>query len=370
MLQGKNKLISIISLMVFALAHSNIAHSVTTGKIVTAIAEAIIHPPRLGHNVPIEVLRKLSPYCLMPLNAYVGLRKIRLSALVVNPAANVKKTGVANTRATCSIRDIANVPTSATMVMLPGIEMPKSALLPYANFFATLGVRCILIDLRGQGSSGGKNIGLLVKDVSDMRSLISQLRAKRLISGNLGLFGLSYGAAVALDLAAYEPKIALVISVAPFSRTAEAMKKFISNYDPKLLRNVDAEEWEEVVNRVNALVDLDLAKGNPIRRVGFIKAFVFYIGGANDSISPPQAIIKLAGLTPERSILIAQNRDHLGITSDWQLVTSASDQYVEQYLLHNKNKMNGASPLLKPRRDAVGGTEGKFSYREMVTRQL
>lgn len=336
--QSRRQFIILLSIVILILPRPLIAHSMIPRSAVRVIAETILHPPRLGHGVPIKVLRKLSPYCLMPIEVAVGLRKIKLSILIVSPITRLTDNKLIDAHTNCSIRSIANNPTHATILLLPGIGMPKSALLPYANYYASHGVRSILIDLQGQGDSGGRTIGLLKMDVSDLRNLIGQMESNHLISGNCGVLGLSYGAAVALDLAAFEPKITLVISVAPFSQVGEALKKFIASYDSELTRNVSVNEWSQILNRVSALAGVKLASWSPWRTVGLIKAFVFYIGGERDPISPPNTIRRLAKLTTRKNFIIVSNKGHSGITSDWQLVTRASDKYVKRYLLTNMKK--------------------------------
>jgi dipeptidyl aminopeptidase/acylaminoacyl peptidase len=87
----------------------------------------------------------------------------------------------------------------------------------WANILAKAGFRAILVDLRGHGRSTGDSLTYGVVESRDLTQVLSALAARGLVAGGLGVMGISYGAATAIEWAAKDPRVSAVVAVAPFA---------------------------------------------------------------------------------------------------------------------------------------------------------
>jgi pimeloyl-ACP methyl ester carboxylesterase len=85
-----------------------------------------------------------------------------------------------------------------TVVLLHGYLQDKRFVAPWALRLAEAGYRCVLVDLRGHGDSTGKHITFGAREARDISVVIDDLAARGWDVSRVGLFGVSYGASVAL----------------------------------------------------------------------------------------------------------------------------------------------------------------------------
>ena len=300
------------------------------------IARAIASPHLDRLQTPLNEIRAISPYCVLARFFTADQRqRVRMSTLIVSPKlarTNNAENSRSNTQ--CNFRNVADSRARATIIMLPGLGMPKKSMVPYANYFAQLGIRSVIVDLQGQGASSGNTLGILTKDVQDLRSLLRTMRSQRLLSSRLGLLGLSYGAAASLDFAACATGIRLVISVAPFARTSDGIRQFVEMFDPQLKPYVTGSGWPIILSRVSRITGVNLSASDPLNHVSSIHAFVLYIGGAKDPIGAPATLRELASRTRRNAISIESEANHIEVTSNWRYVTNVSLPYVQKYLIN------------------------------------
>lgn len=115
---------------------------------------------------------------------------------------------------------------SATVLVLHGVISSGRAMLPHARRLAAHGYRAVLVDLRGHGQSDGEYMTYGLEESADLVRVIDALAARRLISGRLGVLGVSYGATTAIHLAGRDPRIDSVVAVAPFSNLRDVVPDF------------------------------------------------------------------------------------------------------------------------------------------------
>ena len=302
----------------------------------SVIARAIASPHLDRLQTPLNEIRAISPYCVLARFFIADQRqRVRMSTLIVSPKlarTNNAENSRSNTQ--CNFRNVADSRARATIIMLPGLGMPKKSMMPYANYFAQFGIRSVIVNLQGQGTSSGNTLGILTKDAQDLRVLLRTMRSQRLLSSRLGLLGLSYGAAAALDFAACATGIRLVVSVAPFARTSDGIRQFVEMFDPQLKPYVTGSGWPIILSRVSRITGVNLSASDPLNHVSSIHAFVLYIGGAKDPIGAPATLWELASRTQRHAINIESNANHIEVTSNWRYVTSISLPYVQKYLIN------------------------------------
>lgn len=104
-----------------------------------------------------------------------------------------------------------------TILVLHGIRDRKTNMLGVGRLLSQNGFRAILIDLRGHGDSSGDRLTCGIVEARDLSQVVDELSRRGLLSGALGVYGPSYGGAVAIQLAALDPRVRAVAAVSTFS---------------------------------------------------------------------------------------------------------------------------------------------------------
>jgi len=103
-------------------------------------------------------------------------------------------------------------PRRGLVVYLHGVGDNRSSGIGVAAHFNALGFDVLAYDSRAHGESGGTACTYGFYEKTDLSRALDQLRG-----GPVLAFGVSLGAAVALQAAADDPRIAVVVAVSPFS---------------------------------------------------------------------------------------------------------------------------------------------------------
>ncbi|GAM36834.1 hypothetical protein TCE0_018f06242 [Talaromyces pinophilus] len=105
------------------------------------------------------------------------------------------------------------------MIMSPGFNMPKDAILPdIAKWFQEHGITCLLYDPRGIGASDGqpRNDIDARQQVEHLHDAVTWFTEHPLVDDTkVALWGLCFGGNVTLAAAAFDKRISAAISVAP-----------------------------------------------------------------------------------------------------------------------------------------------------------
>lgn len=92
-----------------------------------------------------------------------------------------------------------------------------------ARAYVAAGFHVLVFDLRGQGQSGGTQLGLGWHERGDVRAAVDFLLNRGFQPGKIGLHGTSYGAATALLSAAIIPEVGAVVSDSAFADMRDLM---------------------------------------------------------------------------------------------------------------------------------------------------
>jgi pimeloyl-ACP methyl ester carboxylesterase len=106
------------------------------------------------------------------------------------------------------------------MLVFHGIADNRMGVFGHAAFLLRAGYGVVLMDSRAHGESGGAMTTLGWKERGDVRAIITALESRERVRCVFAL-GVSMGAAIALQAAAEDPRIAGVIAEAPFSSLRE-----------------------------------------------------------------------------------------------------------------------------------------------------
>jgi len=112
-----------------------------------------------------------------------------------------------------------DAPRRGTVVYLHGLGDNRASVMGIAAHFTMMGFDVLAYDSRAQGESGGDACTYGYYEKEDLRRALD-----RLATGPVIAFGVSLGASIALQAAAEDPRLAVVVALAPFSdlRTAAA----------------------------------------------------------------------------------------------------------------------------------------------------
>lgn len=103
------------------------------------------------------------------------------------------------------------------VVILHGLADHKRTMLGLGRRFANHGVGAVLLDLRGHGLSSQTPLTFGAKEVPDISMVLDAVEDRGYALGEVGTYGPSYGGAIAMLLAARDPRVTRAVSAGGFS---------------------------------------------------------------------------------------------------------------------------------------------------------
>ena len=205
-------------------------------------------------------------------------------------------------------------PPKGTVFILHGIgdRKDKVPYLLWARVLAQAGYRAVLVDLRGHGRSTGRYMSYGVHESRDMAQLLDAFEEQGLVYGPVGVWGISYGGAVAIQWAAIDPRVKAIVAFEPFCTLRDAVRDFAPVVlggwsfiaQPPLVR--------AVTNAAAALAGFDPDDANPLRAITQTKAPVLLVHGTADRHLPPRHSERLHAAAPDHSELdLVEGDGHL-----------------------------------------------------------
>jgi pimeloyl-ACP methyl ester carboxylesterase len=145
-----------------------------------------------------------------------------------------------------------------TIVLLHGIRSSKEDQLPRAVAFAREGFRAVVLDHRGHGESSGRWLCYGARETHDVVAILDGLEADDLLARPLGVMGSSYGAAIAIQVAAIDPRIDATVAIAPFASLREVVPAYVEWFLGPLVAAITPNAWiQSVVDRAGREADFD-----------------------------------------------------------------------------------------------------------------
>lgn len=169
-----------------------------------------------------------------------------------------------------------------TIIYLHGVGDNKMAGLLLAKVFRDNNFNVLLYDSRVHGESGGRYCTYGFHEKFDVQCAIDTVRAKglerNLVIGNVGVFGTSMGAAIALQAASIEPRIRAVVSEASYA----TLRQITVDYQKRLMRL----PWHFLRNiamkRSETIAQFKHREISPLAAVSHIHVPILFIHGIED----------------------------------------------------------------------------------------
>ncbi|HTS19698.1 MAG TPA: alpha/beta fold hydrolase [Verrucomicrobiae bacterium] len=192
----------------------------------------------------------------------------------------------------------------ATVLVCHGLHDQKRSLLPVAKHLAADGYRAVLVDLRGHGRSSGRWLTYGFVEAADLSQVLDALERENLLTGPVGVYGTSYGAACALMVAGRDPRVRAVVSVAPFTTMQDEVPYFIRHSSKVPRWFITDETIARAINDAGKLAGFDPKQASPLTAIQNTQAHVLLIHGEPDEKVSTEYSRQLHAATPRLSQLM------------------------------------------------------------------
>jgi fermentation-respiration switch protein FrsA (DUF1100 family) len=195
-----------------------------------------------------------------------------------------------------------------TVIYLHGVGDCKIGGIELSAFLFSLGYNVFLYDSRHHGESGGKYCTYGFLEKHDVSTVIDYLQQREdLTVGKIGVFGTSMGAAVAIQAAAIDARIASVVAEASFT----TLRSIAVDYQRRLiklpwhfLRNVAFARSQKVAGFKARFVV-------PVEDVKKLRCPILFVHGLDDTFIDVQHSKELFRLAPEpKELLLIDGANH------------------------------------------------------------
>lgn len=179
-----------------------------------------------------------------------------------------------------------------TVMLLPGFydTVNQTRYLMWARVFAAEGYRAVLVDQRGHGRSTGQWSTYGVVESRDMLAVLNELDQRELLVDPLGVAGVSFGAATAVQMADVEPRIRAMVLISTFTTMREVIPDFgrAIGFD-----NMSDATFQRLIDHAGRHGDFDPDDADVITRLARIDTPVLLIHGEEDDLIPIQHAVRL-----------------------------------------------------------------------------
>jgi pimeloyl-ACP methyl ester carboxylesterase len=188
-----------------------------------------------------------------------------------------------------------------TVLVLHGIFARGITMLPQALALARAGYRAVLVDLRGHGRSTGKYLTYGVQEAQDVSQVIDALEQQQLVAGEIGVWGISYGATTSIHLAACDSRVRAVVAVEPFGMVRQEIRHFGYLMMPEVACFVSDSQFQRIVDQAAAKAGFDPDSSDAVDAIAQASAPVLLLHGTNDWVVPYWNSIALQQAAPDRT---------------------------------------------------------------------
>ncbi len=287
------------------------------------LAHSIVYAPNQGK--PAAVLKDASPDQL----SEAGIDR-ELSVEVGPPPASMALWVMEPSGAVASDDHHAR----GTVLVLHGINSGKYVMTGVGRLLSDNGYRAVLVDLRGHGGSTGQHLTFGVVEKRDLSQVLDALDAEGLLQQPVGVYGTSYGAAVGIQLAAEDARVAAVVAVAPFTSMREVVPRYVRRYIPGIAL-LGESIIQHAIDRAGEQAGFNPDEASPRDALSRARAHVLLIHGREDQHIPFEHSERLHEASPRTTdLLIVDGEDHDSIMADRSsVVAKESMAFLRQWMV-------------------------------------
>lgn len=207
-------------------------------------------------------------------------------------------------------------------------------MLTYGRTFAAAGYRVVLVDLRGHGRSSGEWLTYGIQEAQDLVQVLDALEAEGLVVEPLGVFGMSYGGAAAIRLAACDDRISAVVSVAAFGSLRDVVDCGVRLFLPGWGWFAGESSIQEALERAGSLAGFDAVAADTCAAISRTRVPVLILHGTWDLIVPVEHARRLhAAAGGPCELILFDGLGHNAVFHDSAgMVTRESGRWFEHWL--------------------------------------
>ncbi|MEO0325415.1 MAG: alpha/beta fold hydrolase [Myxococcota bacterium] len=200
-----------------------------------------------------------------------------------------------------------------TVLVLHGIRDRKETMKGLGERYRRAGLRAVLVDLRGHGQSSPTRLGFGAHETRDLVQVLDRLEAEELGPGRVGVYGPSYGAAIALQLAAVESRVVRTFATGGFSSFEALARPTLDNVWGGLDPFVPEAVTTYLVNRAASAGGFAPQQASPLAAARSIRSRVVMAHGTEDQLLPfAQAEAVARACAPHCELVALEGQDHHG----------------------------------------------------------
>lgn len=167
----------------------------------------------------------------------------------------------------------------------------------------------------GHGASTGEWLTYGAQEAPELQRLLDTLERQNLLTGPLGVYGASYGAACGLELAGRDARVRAVVAVASFSSLRDVVPCYVERAHLAWL--VTPWQVDRALARAGEVAQFDPDDASPIAAIAKTAAHVLLIHGTADRNIPFVQAERNRQAGGDRAELVAiPGANHLTITND------------------------------------------------------
>jgi hypothetical protein len=199
-------------------------------------------------------------------------------------------------------------PARGTIIYLHGVSECKIVGLPIAGVLYSRGYNVFLYDSRRHGDSGGEYCTYGFYEKHDATTIINYLLSRNDVpAGKIGLMGSSMGAAVALQVASHDPRVAAVVAESGFA----TLRTIFDDYQKRMIRLPWHYLRNMIIKRSEHLAHFHANDVSPLDAVKTIRVPLFIMHGTADNlIHYRYSELVFQNANPPKELWLLQNARH------------------------------------------------------------
>jgi pimeloyl-ACP methyl ester carboxylesterase len=308
-----------------------------------AVQAPNLHSPKRGVDTSEQRLQEQCVY--RQLRIPVGPPDATIAVHVVEPfkgKENITMVGRGRAMEAKIVRKASTQPTTSpvktkgTIVLLHGVQDFKELgpYVLYREMLAHEGYRCVQVDLRGHGRSTGDHMTWGVVEARDMVQVLDELQRQNLVVGKVGVLGVSYGAATAIQWAGIDKRISAVVAMEPYCNFRDVAHDASYFVLGKLRRFFSDQDIDQAVNHAGRVGGFNPDDASPVKSIMNTNAQVLLIHSKTDQLIPWTHSQRLHNAAPYNSkLLLLNGPTHFNLwIKSMEVIRTTSLAWFERYV--------------------------------------